>query len=144
MWSQSWGRAEEGVPGISPVSLKQRLPLEFGRHHEDSEAGRATVGSRVLHFLWSRMAWMVPSPPPRSPVPLVGRAQAAQLTTCSASRSRCSFSRRYSALSSIVAAQGGWKPTGDGTPVLTPATLLPPLLAPLPLRHLLPPLLRRP
>ena len=59
MWSQSCGRAEEGVPGISPVSLKQRFPLELGRHHKDSEAGRATVGSRVLHFLWGRMVWMV-------------------------------------------------------------------------------------
>lgn len=141
MWSQSCGPAEEGVPGISPVSLKQRFPLELGRHHKDSEAGRTTVGSRVLHFLWGRMVWMVQVRPRK---PLVGRAQAAQLTTCSASRSRCSFSRRYSALSSIVAAQRGRQPSGDGTPPLTPATLLPPLLAPLPLRHLLPPLLRRP
>ena len=46
-------------------------------------------------------------------------------STCSASRPRCSFFRRYSALSSIVAAQRGRQPSGDGTPALTPATLLP-------------------
>lgn len=44
------GTALRGVLRASPMSLKQRLPLELGRHHQDSEAGRATVGSRVLHF----------------------------------------------------------------------------------------------
>lgn len=59
----------------SPVSLKQGLPLELGRHHEDSEAGRATVGSRVFHFLRGRPGWMVswiPGAAPKNPCsPLV-------------------------------------------------------------------------
>lgn len=36
------------------MSLKQRLPLEFSRHHEDSEARRTTVRRRVLHLLRGR------------------------------------------------------------------------------------------
>lgn len=60
---------------VSPVSLKQGLPLELGRHHEDSEAGCAAVGSRVFHFLRGRPGWMaswVPGAAPRNPCsPLV-------------------------------------------------------------------------
>lgn len=59
--------------GVSPVSLKQRLPFELSRHHEHSEAGRTTIGSRVLHFLRGRMVRVVPKSPPRSPVALVGQ-----------------------------------------------------------------------
>lgn len=104
-------------PGISPVSLKQRFPLELGRHHEGLRLD-ATVGSRVLHFLRGRMAWMVPSPPPEAPVPLVGRAQAAQLTTCSfqvplqllpevlSTEFHCGSPAR-------AAAHRGWNPSSD-------------------------------
>lgn len=63
LWSRRWDRAERGVPGASPVSLKQRLPLELGRHHQNSKAGRATVGSRVLDFLRCRMVWSVKPTP---------------------------------------------------------------------------------
>lgn len=83
--------------------------------------------------------------PPRSPFALAGRVQGAPLTTCSASRSRCSFSRRYSALSSMAAAQREQQqPPRGRTPEPTRITPLPPFPAPLPLRPLFPPSLRRP
>lgn len=82
---------EAGSRG-SPVSLKQWLSLELSRHHQDSEAGRATVLSRVLHLLARRRPrrWGTrPRSLPRRP-----RPPSIALTTCSASSSCRSFSRR--------------------------------------------------
>lgn len=82
---------EAGSQG-SPVSLKQWLSLELSRHHQDSEAGRATVQSRVLHLLAQQKIQTMGHTPgslPRRP-----RPPSIALTTCSASRSCRSFSRR--------------------------------------------------
>lgn len=82
---------EAGSRG-SPVSLEQWLSLELSRHHQDSEAGRATVQSRVLHLLAGRRhtGWGTrPRALLRRP-----RPPGIALTTCSASRSCRSFSRR--------------------------------------------------
>lgn len=76
LWLQRWDGAERGIPGTSPVSLKQRLPLELGRHHQHSEAGRATVGSRVLDFLWGRKnGAQAVKPSPQALFPLVGESR---------------------------------------------------------------------
>lgn len=79
----SWG---------SPVSLEQWLSLELSRHHQDSEAGRATVLSRVLHLLASRRPGRWNTRP--GVLPYRPRPPGIALTTCSASRSCRSFSRR--------------------------------------------------
>lgn len=52
--AREWPGRDHASFGGSPMSLKQRLPLEFSRHHEDSEARRTTVRSRVLHLLRGR------------------------------------------------------------------------------------------
>lgn len=136
-----WGRdsAERGVPrasGLTGVSGAAASPRTW-----PTPPG---LGS------WTRNGWESCPPPPKGqshgdgakpptqkPFALAGQVQAAQLTTCSACRSRRSFSRRCSALSSMAAGGGG--PAQTEPPILPRVALLPLLLRPL-----LPPLLRRP